>query len=132
MRISRGDRDVLVDIIIDELKESNSKKRDPELIKKDAKDKMHATLKKELQTCVKLNKEYAKLEDKITDAADDLTTKIKLTIGYKGYCCSNRREITKIKDYSNTELQYHHHHRHRHGHDHGHHASSSSSSSSPK
>lgn len=105
MRISRGDRDVLVDIIIDELKESNSKKRDPELIKKDAKDKMHATLKKELQTCVKLNKEYAKLEDKITDAADDLTTKIKLTIGYKGYCCSNRREITKIKDYSNTELQ---------------------------
>ena len=107
MRISRTDRDVLVDIIIDELRESNFKKRDPELIKKDAIDKMNALLKKELQACVKLNEEKRKLDNRDTDAKDKLYTKIGSIKGYRGYCGSNRSEIDKVEDYRNRELQDH-------------------------
>jgi len=104
MRISRDDRDVLVDIILDELKESNCKKRDPELIKKDAKDKIQVLLKKELQACVKLNKESQKLEDAITNAKDKLYIKIRSTMGYTGYggCAS---DLTKVQDYRNGDLE---------------------------
>ena len=107
MRISRGDRDVLVDIIIDELRESNFKKRDPELIKKDAIDKMNSELKEYLEACVELNKEKRKLDDRVTDAIDNLATKIKSIKGYRGYCGSNRSEIDKVEDYRNNELQDH-------------------------
>lgn len=106
MRISRGDRDVLVDIIVDELKESNSKKRDPELIKKDATDKIQVLLKKELQACVKLNKESQKLTDTITDAKDKLYTKISSIIGYRGYGGSVS-DVIKVQDYRNGDLERH-------------------------
>tara|TARA_R110002020_G_scaffold36503_5_gene109792 strand:+ start:5688 stop:6146 length:459 start_codon:yes stop_codon:yes gene_type:complete len=107
MRISRGDRNVLVDIIIDELRESNFKKRDPKLIKKDAIDKMNSELKEYLEACVELNKEKRKLDNRVTDAVDNLATKIGSIKGYRGYCGSNRSEIDKVEDYRNRDLQEH-------------------------
>ncbi len=106
MKINVRDRELIIDIIQEKIKESNECKFSDKKLRNTAQEMLVDKFKKEIQVFVNANKTIEKAEEKLEKAYEKLMDKAlkmdkNISRGYGG----NRKEITKVSDYYHDGIE---------------------------